>query len=337
MALEQGVLLRLCREFGLPDTASGLITTGGSMASSTALIAALDDRLDDQITTDTLYLTAHTNHSLIKAAHAAGLLTLAVQMVPIDTNLRMDLADADAMTRADRAAGRRPFLIIGNAGTTDIRTIDPLVGIADLAAQHDLWFHIDAAFQLTALGRSRLAGVERADSITVDPHKGFSLPYGTGVLLVTRTAPLRRAFSTSAPYLPSGASDARLPNFSDLGIELTREFRGIRLLLPLHVHGTDAFRALLNEKFDLARAAHQELAADPNLGVPWQPDLSLVAFRARNGRIRQLLDRAHATSPVKLSSTTIAGRDFVRLCVLSHRSHAEHVGQALDANHAAAR
>jgi aromatic-L-amino-acid decarboxylase len=253
----------------------------------------------------------------------------------------MNLGAADAMIRADRAAGRQPFLIIGNAGTTDTGTVDPLAGIADLALRHDLWCHVDAAyggaFQLTNRGRDQMAGIECADSITVDPHKGFSLPYGTGVLLVARTAPLRRTFSMSGPYLTDRSGDRGLPDFSDLGIELTREFRGLRLWLPLHVHGTNAFRASLNEKLDLARAAYDALAADPYLEVPWRPDLSVVTFRARTGRTRQLLDRVHATSPVRLSATTIAGREFIRLCVLSHRSHAEHVGQALDAIHAAAR
>ena len=342
VALEHSVLLWLCREFRLPqDTAGGVITTGGSLAGLTALVAARHDRLGEQFTTGTLYATARTHHSLLKAARIAGLPTAAVRLVPTDPQLRMDVAAADAMILADRAAGHRPFLIIGNAGCTDTGTIDPLDGIAELAARHGLWFHVDAAyggvFQLTRRGRDRLAGIQRADSIVVDPHKGLSMPYGIGVLLVARTAPLRAVYAMTGPYLGDVAVDPQLPDYSSLGIELTREFRGLRLWLPLHVHGTDSFRASLDEKLDLARAAYDDLVADPNLDLPWTPDLSVVAFRPREGDTRRFLDRVHTSSTVRLSATTVDGRDLIRLCVLSHRSHAEHVDQALDAIHRAAR
>jgi aromatic-L-amino-acid decarboxylase len=340
VAMEQSVLLWLCREFGLPDTASGVITTGGSLAGLTALVAARSERLGEHIATGTLYATAHTHHSLFKAARIAGLPPDAVRLVPTDPDLRMDLTTAEAMIRADLAEGWRPFLIIGNAGTTDTGTVDPLLGIAALAARYGLWFHADgaygAAFQLTDRGRDRLAGIEQADSIVLDPHKGFSLTFGTGVLLVARTQSLHAAYSMSGPYLHNQPADAQLPDYSTWGLELTREFRGLRLWLPLHVHGTDSFRASLNEKLDLARAAHEDLASDPYLDLPWTPDLSTVTFRLRTGDTRRFLDRIHATSTIALSATTIEGRDLIRLCVLSHRSHAEHVDQALDAIHRAA-
>lgn len=341
VAMEQSVLLWLCREFGLPDTAGGVITTGGSLAGLTALVAARCERLGEQIASGTLYTTAHTHHSLFRAARIAGLPADAVRLVQTGPDLRMDLAAAEAMIRADRAAGWRPFLIIGNAGSTDTGTVDPLAGIADLAARQGMWYHVDAAyggaFQLTDRGRETLAGIERADSIVVDPHKGFSVPFGIGVLLVARTAPLRAAYAMSAPYLRDAEPDPQLPDYSALGLELTREFRGLRLWLPLQVHGVDAFRASLNEKLDLARAAYDDLVADPYLDLPWTPDLTTVVFRLRTGDTRRFLDRIHASSPVRLSATTIAGRDLIRLCVLSHRSHAEHVDQALDAVHIAAR
>jgi aromatic-L-amino-acid decarboxylase len=341
VTLEHSVLLWLCREFGLPDTAGGVITTGGSLAGLTALVAARCERLGEHITTGTLYATASTHHSLLKAARIAGLPAAAVRLVPTDPDLRMDLPAAEAMIRADRAAGWRPFLIIGNAGTTDTGTVDPLAGIAVLAARYGLWFHVDGAyggaFQLTDRGRAALAGIDRADSIVIDPHKGLSLPFGTGVLLVARTESLRAAYGMSGPYLRDVPVDPQIPDYSALGLELTREFRGLRLWLPLHVHGTDAFRASLNEKLDLARAAYEDLVADPYLELPWTPELSTVTFRLWTGDTRRLLDRIHATSTITLSATRIHGHDLIRLCVLSHRTHAEHVDQALDAIHRATR
>jgi aromatic-L-amino-acid decarboxylase len=340
VALEEGVLRWLCREFGLPDTAGGLITTGGSAAGLTALVAARTHCLGHQLASGTWYATAHTHHSLDKAAHIAGLPAHARRVVPVDSAQRMDLTAANTMIDADRAAGRHPFLIIGNAGSTGTGTIDPLAGIADVAARRGLWFHVDGAyggaFQLTDRGRDRLVGIERADSIVVDPHKGLSLPYGTGVLLVARRDVLHATYASSSPYLDD-ATDPQLPDYSAHGIELTREFRGLRLWLPLHVHGTHQFRAALDEKLDLAHAAYRDLAADPHLHVPYTPDLTVVTFRPRHGSTRHLLDQIHATSPVALSSTRIDGADLIRLCVLSHRSHAEHVDQALAVIHAAAR
>lgn len=339
VALEHSTIRWLCTQFGLPTTAGGVITTGGSLASLTALVAARHALLGDRISSGTLYATAHTHPSLAKAAHIAGLPPGNVRLVPTTPDLKMDVHEAESMIRRDRADGRHPFLIIANAGTTDTGTVDPLADIADLAAKHGLWCHVDAAyggfFQLTERGKLLFEGIERADSIVVDPHKGLSLPYGKAVLLVARTAALRAAYSLTSPYLPEPSRDPLIPDYSELGMELTREYRGLGLWLPLHVHGVAAFQAALNEKLDLARVIHDDLAADPRLELPWTPELSTVAFRLRAGDTRRFLDRLHATSPVRLSATRIEGRDLVRLCVLSHRTHREHVRDALDAIHGA--
>ena len=196
-AMEHGVLRWLCRTFRLPETAGGLITTGGSMATLSAIVAARQDRLGEDFSAGTLYLSARTHHSAAKAARIAGLPAAAVRVVPTTVDLRMDVAAASQMIAADRQAGRRPFLLVANAGSTDTGTIDPLGDLGRLAAREGLWFHVDGAyggfFQLTRRGRAALSGVAAADSIVLDPHKGLFLPYGTGVLLVRDTAPLRAA------------------------------------------------------------------------------------------------------------------------------------------------
>ena len=140
-----------------------------------------------------------------------------------------------------------------------------------------------AAFQLTERGRRRLRGIERADSITLDPHKGFFLPFGTGCLLVRDTATLRAAHSGHDAHYLQDIDAAELPDFADLGPELTREFRGIRMWLPLHLHGVAAFRAALDEKLDLAEWAYTALAAEPALHVYGAPELTTIAFRCAAG------------------------------------------------------
>ena len=348
VAMEHGVVQWLCREFGLPATAGGLLTTGGSMATLSAIVTARQDRLGEDFAAGTLYLSPHTHHSTAKAARIAGLPAAAVRVVPVDAGLRMDVAAAARLIAADRQAGRRPFLLVANAGSTDTGTVDPLGDLGRLAAREGLWFHVDGAyggcFQLTERGRAALSGVNAADSIVLDPHKGLFLPYGTGTLLARDTAALRAAHSGQSQsegagdYLQDLSAGHDLPDLSVLSPELSRDFRGLRIWLPLRLHGLAAFRAALDEKLDLAAHAYADLTADPRLELPWPPDLSTVAFRLRDGDDQanlRFLDRINASGHVHCSSTRIAGRVLLRLCILSHRTHLPHIHRALEIIHAA--
>lgn len=336
VAMEVGVLRWLCGEFRLPGTAGGLVATGGSVATLSAVVAARHARLGEDFGNGVIYLTQHTHHCVAKAARIAGFPARRVRQVPVTGDLRMDAAAARSMIRQDRAAGLTPFLLVASAGTTDTGTVDPIAGLARLAAREDLWLHVDGAyggfFQLTERGRSVLSGVELADSIVLDPHKGLFLPYGTGVLLVRDTGPLRAAHAADGEYLRDLGGDQELPDFSALGPELTREFRGLRIWLPLRLHGVAAFRTALDEKLDLAAHAYRVLRQDGNFEVPWAPDLSTVAFRLRddgdNATLR-LLEQVNATGRLFLSSTRVQGHVLLRLCILSHRTHRGHVDEML--------
>jgi aromatic-L-amino-acid/L-tryptophan decarboxylase len=296
--MEQGVLRWLCTEFGQPPGAAGLVTTGTSMATLCVVTAVRHDRLGQDFGNGTIYVTEHTHRSMAKAARVAGIHPARVRIVPVTPDLRMDAAARQIV--ADRAAGLRPFLLVGTAGTTSTGTVDPLLQLATLAHKEGLWRHVDAAyggfFQLTRRGRDRLIGIESADSVALDPHKGLFLPHGTGVLLVRDPSALRAMFSEGGPYLRDVGAAGMLPNFADLGIELTREFRGLRLWLPLHLHGVAAFRAALDEKLDLAAYAHDELRRMKGVHVPWRPELSTVTFRdvAGNTTTQRLLARYRA-------------------------------------------
>jgi len=256
--------------------------------------------------------------------------------------LRVDVEALRELIRADRAAGLQPFLIVGNAGTTNTGAVDPLVDLADLAAGESMWLHADAAyggfFQLTDRGRGRLRGIERADSITLDPHKGLFLPYGTGSLLVRDGAKLREAHHVGAEYLQDLAPEGDIPNFAEYSPELSREFRGLRVWLPVKLHGLDAFRAALDEKLDLARFLFEALRDTPGFEVPWEPELTVVPFRYRPRTEgvdveefnHRLLDRINASRRVFLSSTMIDGRFVIRACVVSVRTHRDRVEEAVD-------
>jgi aromatic-L-amino-acid/L-tryptophan decarboxylase len=347
VAMESGVLRWLCDEFRFPDRSAGVVTTGGSMATFSAVVAARFQRLGEDFSRGTIYVTQHTHHCIAKAALIAGFPARRIRKVPTTEDLRMDVAKASLMINQDRDAGLKPFFLVGTAGTTDTGTVDPIADLAALAARENLWFHVDGAyggfFQLTERGQRVLSGIELADSVVLDPHKGLFLPYGTGTLLVRDSATLRAAYADHGAdhaYLPDHGSDQELPDFGALGPELTREFRGLRLWLPLHFHGVGAFRAALDEKLDLAADAYQVLSQDDKLEVPWAPALSTVAFSLRGGSNdanERLLDKINATGEAFLSKTSIQGRTVLRLCILSHRTHSRHVDKMLEIIHSAVR
>lgn len=348
VALEDGLLRWLASLFDLPAGAGGLLTTGGSQAMLSMVVAARQRHLGDlagDLGRSRIYLSDQAHHSVRKATRIAGFPAAAVRLVPTSDGRRVDPAAAAAAIEQDRATGLRPFLLIGTAGTTNSGVIDPLDELAELAATQDMWFHVDACyggfFRLTARGRDRLGGIERADSISLDPHKSLFLPYGTGVLLVREPASLLGAHGDEDPggYLHDLTAGG-LPDYAHLGTELTRDHRGLRMWLPLHLHGVGAFRAALDEKLDLAEHAYEVLAGEPALDVGQPPDLSTVVFRLReaaDAANRALLDRINATRRAFISSTRLDGQLTLRLCVLSHRSHAEHVAEALEIIRAAIR
>ncbi|MFG2795085.1 pyridoxal phosphate-dependent decarboxylase family protein, partial [Streptomyces sp. NPDC048419] len=294
----------------------------------------------------TVYTTAFAHHSVAKAARLAGIRAAHIRTVPCTGELKIDIEAAAAMISADRRNGLRPFLIVGTAGTTDTGTIDPLVEMADLAQRERMWMHVDAAyggfFRLTERGRDRLAGTERADSITLDPHKTLFLPFGTGALVVRDSSKLYAAHEGTGDYLQDTELTDGLPDFAHMGPELSREVRGLRAWLPLHLHGVSAFREALNEKLDLTQLVYETLTSIPELEVPQAPDLSTVIFRFRalntstaaadeaDRKTRLLLDRINSYGSVLLSSTVVNNRQTIRVCVVAHRTHHAHVAKALE-------
>ena len=253
----------------------------------------------------------------------------------------MSVTALEEALERDRADGLRPWLVVASAGTVDTGAVDPLAEIADLCARYGAWLHVDGAygglFALCDEGRDRLRGIDRADSIALDPHKTLFLPYGTGAVLVRDGRLLQEAFSASAEYIrPLGESEVG-PSPADLSPELTRHFRAMRLWLPLQIAGIGAFRAAQSEKLALARYLHARLAGIEGIDAGSEPDLSVVAFRyqPRSGDADQFNERLLTTiqqeGRVMLSGTRIDGRFMLRCAILSFRTHLEHVDEVVDA------
>jgi aromatic-L-amino-acid/L-tryptophan decarboxylase len=338
VALEQSVLRWLAELFALPERAQGVLLSGGSNANLTALVAAREKHAGGDAYHATVYVGEHAHASVRKAARIAGIPGHQIRVCASRDGARLDPESVRVAVKQDIADGLCPIAIVGAAGTTNAGAIDPLHQLADLAAELGVWFHVDAAyggfFQLTDRGRQRLTGIERADSITLDPHKSLFLPFGTGALLVRERDDLAAAFAESADYLRDHGRDLdALPDFSSITPELTREWRGLRLWLPLQLHGVAAFRDALDHVLDLAARAWHGIADDPNLEVlTGEPDLSIVTFRVRGDDAAQdaLLSRLHADGRVRLSTTVIGDEVVLRLAVLSHRTTETTIDVALE-------
>jgi aromatic-L-amino-acid decarboxylase len=335
--IEMNVIRWICDLFGYPMEARGILTTGGSVANLSAIVTARRDRLGDDFLDGTYYISEQAHASVAKSATIAGFSQRNLRRIAVDAELRMRVDALRDQIRADRAAGLRPFLVVTNAGSTNTGAIDPMDEIADVAAGEGLWMHADAAyggfFVLTERGRQRLSGIERSDSVTLDPHKGLFLPYGVGSLVVRDGAALRAAHYAGADYLRDVASEGELPNLSEYSIELSRDFRGLRVWLPLQLHGVATFRELLDEKLDLAAYLNDALRADPAIEVPWEPQLTVVPFRLRDGDDddnRRFLERINASKRVFCSSTLLDGRVTIRACILNHRTHRDRIDEAIE-------
>jgi aromatic-L-amino-acid decarboxylase len=331
---------------GMPATAGGVLTSGGSMANFTALVTARILRLGEEFARGAIYVSDQVHHSVHKAAVLAGFPARGVRVVPTDDACRLRVDALEQAILQDRINGLEPFLIVATAGTTNTGSVDDLAQIAHVAARQRLWFHVDAAyggfFAMTQRGRARLAGIERADSVTLDPHKSLFLPYGTGCILARHEDDLKRAHMIHSDYLDAvveGGDEEAATNPADLSLELTREFRGLRVWLPMKLLGAASFRRYLDEKLDLARWAADQLRQMDDVEVLAEPQLSILAFRvAPRGRSgesldrlnRRILDAINRRRRVHLSATCVHGCYAIRICVLCFRAHRENVEACLE-------
>ena len=347
--LEADVVRWFCDMVGYPAGAGGFLTTGGSLANLSAIVTARRARLPEDFLTGVIYASEQSHHSIHKAATLAGFPRRNLRLVPADRLCRIDPKALARAVEEDRAAGHAPFLLCANAGTTNTGAIDDLSVLADFAEREDLWLHVDAAyggfFRLTERGRERLRGLERADSVVLDPHKTLFLPYGTGSLIVRDVETLRRAHSQRADYMPAMQEDPDQVDFCEISPELSRDFRGLRVWLPIAMHGIGPFRDNLDEKLDLIEWATAELHAMDGVEVVAEPQLTVVAFRFVQSGLgaeeldalnERRLDEINAGGRVLLTPTQLDGRFVIRICVVSFRTHADRVEECLAAIRAVA-
>lgn len=344
--IEQAVIRWFCDLFDLPAQAGGILTSGGSMANWSAMIAARTKLLGEEFLDGVVYASEQAHHCVEKAARLCGIRRSHIRMIPTDSKYRLDTAALSAAIQADRAAGRRPFFVTANGGTTNSGAVDPLPEMAEICRAENVWFHVDAAyggfFALTARGKKCLSGIEQADSIVIDPHKGLFLPYGTGALVVRNVNDLSEAYRIDADYMPDYQDDQDKTDFHEISPELSRDFRGLRVWLPLKLHGAAAFAKALDEKLDLTEWIFERLqefqSQHSEIEIVAAPQLSLFAFRVKfrqeSHRLdelnQRLLVRINARKRVYLTSTRLSGKFVIRICVLSFRTHLDRMQECAE-------
>jgi glutamate/tyrosine decarboxylase-like PLP-dependent enzyme len=337
--IENACVAWLASVIGFPNDAAGTLTSGGSIANLTAVVAAREARDPDG--GGAIYVTRFAHYCIDKALHIAGRGRSPKRVIATDDSYRMSVEALEQALEEDRRNGIRPWLVIASAGTVDTGAIDPLPEIAKLCRRYGAWLHVDGAygglFALCDEGKALLRGIEQADSVALDPHKTLFLPYGTGAVVVRDGKLLQQAFSASGEYIrPLGESEVG-PSPADLSPELTRHFRALRLWLPLQIAGIAAFRAAQAEKLALARYFHARLSEIDGFDPGPPPDLSVVAFRYLPNSAdaddfnERLMRHIQQEGRVMMSGTRIDGRYYLRCAILCFRTHLEHVDDCLDA------
>jgi len=328
----------------LPATARGLFTTGGSMANFNAIVCAREKHLGAEIRAGTAYASSQVHHSVKKAARLAGVFPDRVREIEVDAHYRMRVDALREALERDRRDGLRPFLVVSSAGTTNTGAVDPLEAIADVCAAEGLWHHVDGAygafFHACPELRGLLAGLPRADSLTLDPHKGLFLPYGTGALLVRDGSDLRAAHAAEHPtYLPDLPDPHEFYDPASHGPDLSRGFPGLRVWLCVKLYGAQRLRAAIAEKRQLALEAAEAIGALPGVRMVAPPQLSLFAFHLtwpgapatdEDAATEELLERVVARGRVMLTGCRTGGRFLARICVLSFRTRHDRIREAIE-------
>ncbi len=324
------------------ETAGGNLTSGGSIANLMGVVTARDahEIRSRDVERAVIYATAQAHHSIKKAIRLAGLSEAVQRLVPLDERYRMRAGALERLIASDRAAGLFPFLVITSAGTTDTGVVDPIEDVAVLCGKENLWLHVDGAyggfFILCDEGKRALGRLDGSDSLVMDPHKTLFLPYGSGAVLVRDRVRLLESHHYAANYMQDALSARDELSPADLSPELTKHFRGLRLWMPLLLHGLAPFRAALEEKMLLARYFHGRLSERPGFEVGPYPDLSVVIFRYRpasgdaDAFNKKLVEAIHRDGRVFLSSTILDGRFTLRLAVVSFRVHLETIDLTIE-------
>lgn len=332
-------LRQLC---GLPAAAGGHFVSGGSAANLTALAVARHIKLNDRLADAVIYFSDQTHSASERALRVLGFAPEQFRKLPSDAAFRLPLAVLQAAVTADRAAGRRPFCVIANAGATNTGAVDPLPELVEYCRQEDLWLHVDGAYGAAAVlcerGQSLLKGLGAVDSLALDPHKWLFQTYEIGCVLVRDVRWLKQTFHVLPEYLEDTQLNMAEVNFYEQGYQLTRSFRALKLWLSFKTFGVAAFRAAVARGLELAELAEQVLRENGDWQIVSPATLGIVAFRfAPAGVHESMLDKLNQQLVNALredgfafaSSTILRGQTVLRMCTINPRTTEADIRAAL--------
>ncbi|XP_035671267.1 L-tryptophan decarboxylase cnsB-like isoform X1 [Branchiostoma floridae] len=332
--MQQVIVQWVGRLFGYPDTCAGNLTSGGTVATMVAMATARDKKVpsSQDYHRCVLYVSELTHDGVAKCLSTLGMREAMVRKVPVDGRYRMDVNLLRKFIENDVQNNLLPFLVVATTGTTDVGSVDPVPAIRAVATQYNMWLHVDACyggfFVLCNSAKHLFEGVETADSIAVDPHKGLYAPFGTGLVLVQNGASLRDSNTRHhGSYMQDQRTNPEDWNPEDLTFEQSAHFRAPRVWLPLQLYGVATFRDALQEKLELAKYLYLRLKCQPHIQVV-EPVLSTVLFRipgASDNINRSLLEEISADGRFFVSTTTVKGTLYLRACIFCYRTHRQHL------------
>jgi glutamate/tyrosine decarboxylase-like PLP-dependent enzyme len=324
-------------------TCDGTFTSGGNEANFTGLALAISHHfpsaIEDGIATigarPVFYASSESHHSLEKSAGLLGLGRKALRRIPVNDSLRLDTARLILQIEADYACGFVPFCIVATAGTTSSGAIDDLNALASIAQRYGLWLHVDGAYGAAAAFsdkyRSLLSGIERADSITVDPHKWLAMPFAAGIILTRHASMLEHTFSVASPYMPRAERGGMIDNFK-VSAQWSRRMNSLKLWLTLRVHGRKAYEEMMENQMQLASSMRSWIESSEHFELAAPQTLPIVNFRLRGvadseveAAHRTFIDEFNRDGRYWISCTRVRGKSVLRMMVISYLSTAEHL------------
>ncbi|WP_298883953.1 aminotransferase class V-fold PLP-dependent enzyme [uncultured Polaribacter sp.] len=343
--LEIVTLNWLLKMFNFPVAeGGGIFTSGGSMANLTALVTARRVKCGEDFSNAVIYLSDQAHSSNIKAITVLGFKKEQVKILPTDLEFKFSINKLKNEIAKDKLEGKKPFCIIASAGTTNTGTVDPLDTLADICEKENLWFHIDGAYGAAAIlskkGSRTLRGIERADSLTVDPHKWFFQPYEIGCLLVKDSSWLSGTFSEKPEYLRDIEGNESEINFYDYGIQLTRRFRALKFYMSIKTFGLEAFKKAITYNIDLADKTEEILRKSTDWEIVSPATLAIINFRYnpldKNLSEKELdtLNQEISTRVVDskeafLVTTILQNQVVIRMCLINPRTTLKHIQDTL--------
>jgi len=341
--LELAVIRWLCALLDLPKGAGGLIMSGGSMANFTALAVARHRRLGDDASSAVIYVSDQTHSSIERAVRALGFRSEQLAIIASDASYRMDLRALAERIARDRADGRRPFCVVGTAGTTNTGAIDALDELAGLCQREDLWFHVDGAYGAAAAilpeMKDTFAGLNAVDSLSIDPHKWLFQPFECGCLLVRDRDWLPEAFRIVPDYMKDSDVAGDMVNFRDWSLQTTRAFKALKLWMTFKTFGLARIRAAIRHGLALGEFTQRFLEARDSWQVVSPASLGAVTFRYVGGPSggpesdalnQTMVERLTADGFALVSTTILEGRKVIRICALNPRATQDDIRRTIE-------